>query len=64
MYIDSGLRTKKITAATVREEIELREREMLSPHACLSSGTRGMRFETISCNIRTSVQRDRDRIVY
>jgi len=63
MYIDSGLRTENI-APTVREEIELREREILSPYACLSTESRGRRFESTFCNIRTAFQRDRDRIVY
>ncbi len=64
MYIDSGPEAKNITSLTVREEIELREREMLSPHACLSAETRGRRFDSAPCNIRTAFQRDRDRIVY
>ncbi|RUM89688.1 MAG: deoxyguanosinetriphosphate triphosphohydrolase [Thermodesulfatator sp.] len=64
MYIDSGLGTRKLKTLSVREEIELREREILSPHACLSSETRGRRFDSTSCNIRTAFQRDRDRIVY
>ncbi len=49
---------------TVRQEIELRERMTLSPHACLSEKTRGRRFNAPECHIRTSFQRDRDRIVY
>ena len=64
MYINSKIRTKETKVPTVREEIELREIDILSPHACLSSQSRGRRFESTTCNIRTAFQRDRDRIVY
>jgi len=64
MYINSGIKTGKPKRLTVREELEMREREMLSPHACLSSETKGRRFESTPCSIRTAFQRDRDRIVY
>ncbi len=53
---------QKITC--VREGIEAWEREYLSPHACLSSETRGRTRYEEPCPIRTEFQRDRDRIVY
>ena len=64
MYDQAGLSKKCAPVLTVREEIELREREFLSPHACLSSESRGRRRPAPSCHIRTAFQRDRDRIVY
>ncbi|NPA94875.1 MAG: deoxyguanosinetriphosphate triphosphohydrolase [Thermodesulfobacteria bacterium] len=64
MYIDSGTGLKVKGPLTVRDELELREEQILSPHACLSSKTRGRRFKTKPCFIRTAFQRDRDRIVY
>ena len=64
MYIDSGTGLKVNGSVTVRDELELREKQILSPHACLSSQTRGRRFKTNPCFIRTAFQRDRDRIVY
>ncbi len=64
MYIDSGTGLKVKGPLTVRDELELREEQILSPHACLSSKTRGRRFKANPCFIRTAFQRDRDRIVY
>ena len=49
---------------SIREEIEAWEREYLSPHACLSSESRGRVTYETPCPIRTEFQRDRDRIVY
>ncbi len=64
MYIDRGSQVKNTRGLSVRQELELREEQMLSPHACLSKNSRGRRFKTTPCFIRTSFQRDRDRIVY
>lgn len=50
---------------TVREMIEKRERENLSPFACLSENSKGReKEEKAPCDLRTEFQRDRDRIVY
>jgi dGTPase len=49
---------------SLREEAEAWEREYLSPHACLSSQSRGRLTYEEPCPIRTEFQRDRDRIVY
>ena len=49
---------------SIREEIEEREREYLSPYACLSSKTKGRVRPEEECTIRSAFQRDRNRIVY
>lgn len=41
-----------------------KEKEFLSPYACLSSDTRGRAVEEPPCPMRTDFQRDRDRIIY
>ena len=43
------------------EEIE---RQILSPHAALSSQSRGRLKEEEPCSVRTCFQRDRDRIIH
>jgi dGTPase len=49
---------------TIREEIEEREREYLSPYACLSAESKGRIRPEEECTIRSAFQRDRNRIVY
>ncbi len=49
---------------TVREMLEKRERENLSPFAALSENSKGRRKKVIPCDLRTEFQRDRDRIIY
>nr|MDA8163889.1 HD domain-containing protein [Desulfobacteraceae bacterium] len=49
---------------TIREEIEEREREHLSPYACLSAASKGRIRPEEECSIRSAFQRDRNRIVY
>lgn len=49
---------------TVREMIEQREKDTLSPFACLSCNTRGREKPYTPCDLRSEFQRDRDRIVY
>ena len=49
---------------TIREQIEAREREILSPYACLSSQSRGRDLPEAECDIRPVFQRDRDRILH
>ncbi len=49
---------------TIREELELREREYLSPFAALSENSRGRDREEPQCDIRPVYQRDRDRILH
>lgn len=48
----------------LREDIEKREKEILSPFASLSSETRGRDVPEEKCAIRTEYQRDRDRIIH
>ncbi|HOC17309.1 MAG TPA: deoxyguanosinetriphosphate triphosphohydrolase [Vicinamibacterales bacterium] len=49
---------------TIREELEAREREFLSPSAAFSSETRGRLRPEPEDDIRPAFQRDRDRIVH
>ncbi len=49
---------------TIREELELREREYLSPFAALSENSRGRDRDEPQCDIRPVYQRDRDRILH
>lgn len=49
---------------TIREELELREREILSPYAALSANSRGRQRKEEECDIRPVFQRDRDRILH
>ena len=49
---------------TIREQLEERERQTLSPMASLSAESRGRQFPAEPCPIRTEYQRDRDRIIH
>lgn len=49
---------------TIREQLEQRERETLSPFATLSSQTRGRERPISDDDMRTQFQRDRDRILH
>lgn len=49
---------------TIREELEMREMEMLSPYATLSRNSRGRERTEKECDIRPVFQRDRDRILH
>lgn len=49
---------------TIREELELAEREYLSPFATLSENSRGREREEEPCDLRPVFQRDRDRILH
>ncbi len=49
---------------SIREDFEKREKSFLSPYGCLSLESRGREKDEEPCPIRTSFQRDRDRIVY
>ena len=41
-----------------------RERNTLSPYACLSENTKGRLYPIKPCEMRTEFQRDRDRIIH
>lgn len=64
MHEDYSENIRGIDLENVRQGIEEREKETLSPFACLSSKSRGRLYPSNPCNIRTTFQRDRDRIVY
>ncbi len=49
---------------TLREQIQEREKSVLSPLACRSAQSRGRAYPEEECAIRTPFQRDTDRIVY
>ena len=49
---------------TIREDLELWEKEFLSPYASLSMNTKGRLKDEPQCDIRPVFQRDRDRILH
>ncbi|HOZ49851.1 MAG TPA: deoxyguanosinetriphosphate triphosphohydrolase [Candidatus Hydrogenedentes bacterium] len=49
---------------TVREQLERRERETLSPYAARAAETRGRARPEVEHDYRTAYQRDRDRILH
>ncbi|MBO5649266.1 MAG: deoxyguanosinetriphosphate triphosphohydrolase [Clostridia bacterium] len=49
---------------SIREQLELREREVLSPLAQCAADSRGRARAEEGCEYRTAYQRDRDRIVH
>ena len=48
----------------IRDALEAVEQQILSPHAQLSSATRGRAREERECDLRPAFQRDRDRIIH
>lgn len=48
----------------IRESLEEREQQILSPYATLSMHSKGRTVEEEPCDIRPCFQRDRDRILY
>lgn len=48
----------------IREQIEQKEKETLSPLASFASNSKGRKEYEEKCNIRTDFQRDRDRIIH
>ncbi len=49
---------------TIRKMLEQAEADNFSPYACLSSKSRGRRSPMLECEVRTTFQRDRDRILH
>ena len=49
---------------TIREQLEIREHEILAPWASFSDSSRGRLREEEACDIRPVFQRDRDRILH
>jgi len=66
MYLDDSIfpNLKGSVCRTIREELEAREHLFLAPQATFSDRTKGRKRPIVPCPIRTSFQRDRDRIVY
>ena len=50
--------------STIREEIEKREHEILSPYAAFSDESSGRDIDEPPCDLRPIYQRDRDRILH
>ena len=48
----------------IRESMEQRELELLSPYASHSAHSRGRKRQEEECDVRTAYQRDRDRILH
>ena len=49
---------------TIREELEVREKDILAPWAAFSAQSRGRNVPEEQCDIRPVFQRDRDRILH
>ncbi len=49
---------------TIREALEKREKEFLSPYASLNMNTKGRAVPEEECDIRPAFQRDRDKILH
>ncbi len=49
---------------TIRESLEQREKEYLSPYASLSMESKGRLKPEVECDIRPAFQRDRDKILH
>ena len=49
---------------TIREQLEMRELEYLSPYATKSKESKGRKCEEAECDLRPVFQRDRDRILH
>ena len=48
----------------IRQRLEIREHEILSPYAAFSDRTMGRDYEEEPCDVRPAYQRDRDRILH
>src|SRR4030043_384704 len=53
-----------VMVKTIREELEEREKLILSPYGTLSSQTKGRQIPEVECSLRPAFQRDRDRIIH
>lgn len=62
VFVDYGKAVKRLM--TIREQLELTEREYLSPFAMLSENSKGRDREEAQCDLRPVFQRDRDRILH
>ena len=57
-------RAGKGAKMTIRESLEQREKDYLSPYAALSMATKGRAKPEVECDIRPAFQRDRDKILH
>ncbi len=48
----------------IRQRTEQAEKQYLSPYASFAADTKGRRFPSKPCEIRTEFQRDRDKIIH
>jgi len=53
-----------INSATLREQLEIREREILAPQAAKSADSKGRLRDEREDDVRPAFQRDRDRIIH
>lgn len=53
-----------VPSPTIREQLESREHKLLAGYATLSGRSRGRLRQERECDVRTSFQRDRDRIIH
>lgn len=53
-----------VITMTIREQLEQREKDYLSPYATLSMNSKGRERKEEQCDIRPVFQRDRDRIIH
>ena len=59
-----GIHLQKEVHMTIREQLEIREKETLSPFAFCSIDSAGRDRPEPACELRTAFQRDRDRILH
>ena len=63
-FVAAVCQTVEEMLMNIRESMEQRERELLSPYASHSADTRGREHPEEECDVRTTYQRDRDRILH
>ena len=64
MYVYEPEKERVVMRVNIKEMLEQRERDTLSPFAVLSSESRGRERPVSSDDMRTEFQRDRDRILH
>ncbi len=64
MRYNKRIYAERRNTMTIREQLELRELEYLSPYATKSRETLGRQKEEAECDLRPAFQRDRDRILH
>lgn len=64
LEVENGFGFKEVKRMTIRESLEQREKEYLSPYAALSMNSKGRLVPEEECDIRPAFQRDRDKILH